>query len=74
MPPPQVRAEFLGRRNEGSVTPGKVASVIVLDKNPLEDIRNTQSIRAVIIRGRLLDRATLDDMLAGVERSAQNSR
>ena len=31
---------------------------------PLEDIRNTQKIRALILRGKLLDRAALDALLA----------
>jgi len=36
----------------------------LLDANPLEDIRNTRKIRAVILRGKFLDRAALDSLLA----------
>jgi hypothetical protein len=39
---------------------------VLLDANPLDDISNTQKIRAVIVNGRYLNRETLDAMLAGV--------
>ncbi len=51
----------------GTIEKGKLADLVLLDANPLEDIRNTQKIRAVIAGGRLLDRKALDDMLAQVE-------
>jgi len=39
----------------GTLEPGKAADVVVVDANPLEDIRNTRKISAVISRGRVLD-------------------
>jgi len=54
----------------GTIEPGKLADLVLLDANPLEDIRNTQRIRAVVLGGRLLERAELDRMLAGLEASA----
>jgi imidazolonepropionase-like amidohydrolase len=39
----------------GSVQPGKIADLVVLDADPLSDIRNTRHIQAVIIGGRWLD-------------------
>jgi len=64
-------AEFLGKLEEqGTIEQGKFADLLVLDSNPLEDIRNTQKIRAVIVRGKLLDRAALDEMLGAVEKFA----
>jgi imidazolonepropionase-like amidohydrolase len=44
-------AEFLGARELGTLEKGKWADLIVLTKNPLEDIRNTRSIEAVYIAG-----------------------
>jgi cytosine/adenosine deaminase-related metal-dependent hydrolase len=45
-------ASFLGRPQEGRIRPGAVASLVLLDRNPLLDIRNSRSIRGVMIRGR----------------------
>jgi imidazolonepropionase-like amidohydrolase len=64
-------AEFLHRNAEqGTVEIGKPADLVLLDANPLDDIRNTQRIRAVIINGKLLDRRDLDALLAEVEQYA----
>ena len=38
----------------GLIAPGKVADLIVLDRDPLADIRNTLSIERVMSRGRML--------------------
>ena len=48
----------------GSVETGKAADLVLLDRNPLEDIRATRAIRTVILRGVIEDRAALDRMLA----------
>ena len=49
-------AEFLGIGNTyGSVTEGKVADLVLLNKNPLAEIGNSLKIAAVIRDGRLLD-------------------
>ena len=47
----------------GRVAAGHSANFVILDKNPLADIANTESINAVVLNGRLLDRAQLDQML-----------
>jgi hypothetical protein len=52
----------------GTIEPGKLADLVLLDANPLEDIRNTQKIRAVVADGRLYRRADLDQLLAGASR------
>jgi imidazolonepropionase-like amidohydrolase len=58
-------AEFLHTaKDSGTVAKGKFADLVLLDANPLDDIRNTRKIRAVILRGKLLDRATFDQLLA----------
>jgi imidazolonepropionase-like amidohydrolase len=60
-------AEFLHvAKDSGTVENGKLADLVLLDANPLDDIRNTRKIRAVILRGKLLDRAALDQLLADV--------
>lgn len=64
-------AEFLGRTVEqGTIAPGKRADLVVLNANPLDDIRNTQRIDAVIVSGRFLNREELDALLAKVVRFA----
>ena len=57
-------ARFFGwEQKMGTVQVGKVADLVLLDANPLEDIHNAAKIDAVFARGRYLDRATLDQML-----------
>lgn len=66
-------AEFLHRTAEqGTIAVGKRADLLLLDANPLEDIHNTQKIRAVILNGRLLDRRDLDALLTEVKQFASS--
>jgi imidazolonepropionase-like amidohydrolase len=48
----------------GAVGVGKAADLVLLDRNPLEDIKATRAIRAVMLRGTVHDRAALDRMLS----------
>ena len=65
-------ARFFHRsRDWGTIEPGKFADLVLLDANPLRDIRNTQRINAVVVNGRLLDRRTLDEMLSKIEAAAR---
>jgi len=65
-------AKFFGLdQSLGTIEQGKIADLVLLDANPLLDIRNTQRINAVVSNGRLFDRKALDKMLGEAEVAAQ---
>ncbi|KDN23608.1 amidohydrolase family protein [Amycolatopsis rifamycinica] len=64
-------AAFLGRAGTaGTITPGKVADLVLLDADPLADIRAVRRIDTVVTGGRVLGRAALDKLLADAEAAA----
>jgi imidazolonepropionase-like amidohydrolase len=55
----------------GTVEEGKLADIVLLDGNPLEEITNTRKISAVVVNGRYLDRQMLDALLMETEPGAE---
>jgi cytosine/adenosine deaminase-related metal-dependent hydrolase len=65
-------AKFLGLLDSlGTIEPGKIADLVLLDANPLAEITNSQKINAVVTGGKLFDRAALQAMLAQAEAAAK---
>jgi imidazolonepropionase-like amidohydrolase len=68
-------ARFLGMQETlGSIEPGKLADLVLLDADPLMAISNTRRIAAVIVNGRLFSRQALDQLLTEVESAAETAR
>lgn len=66
-------AEWL-KSNDGKVLAGYDANLLLLDKNPLEDIAHTKAIHTVIAQGRVYDRDLLDQILLAVKAANDASR
>lgn len=57
----------------GSIEPGKTASLVLVDANPLADVRNARKIDAVFLRGKYFDREALDELLENAKRQAKGT-
>ncbi|WP_411767930.1 amidohydrolase family protein [Winogradskyella sp. A3E31] len=56
-------AQYIGASKDiGSLKEGKLADLIVMDQNPLEDIRNSESIIYTMINGRMYDTETMNEI------------
>ena len=59
-------AIHLGMENEiGSIEPGKLADMVILSQDPLENILNTDSVEHVILNGRIYEARTLAEEFSG---------
>ncbi len=65
-------AKFFGKLDSmGTIEQGKIADLVLLEANPLQDISNTQKIAAVVVGGRIFDKTALQKMLAQIEATAK---
>jgi imidazolonepropionase-like amidohydrolase len=56
-------AEYLGMDSDlGSIAAGKLADIVVLDKNPLEQIENSDSVSLTVINGVVYDADSMDQL------------
>ena len=67
-------AFFRDGRGLGTIKKDSVASLVLLNDNPLRDIRNLKEIQAVILKGRLFLRPDLDELLRIAEAEAAAGR
>lgn len=65
-------AALLGLTDLGTIATGKIANMVLLDQNPIAEIKNTTRINSVVYEGKLLNRAALDLLLkTGAEMAAR---
>lgn len=59
-------ARYLGMdRDLGSIEPGKLADLVILERDPLENIRNSEYVDKVMVNGRLFEAETMEERISG---------
>ena len=66
--------KYLDLPDTGTIEKGKRADLVLLDSNPLVDIKNTRTIQSVVLAGRYFSRTDLDHLLHQVEEAAAKSK
>jgi imidazolonepropionase-like amidohydrolase len=67
-------AEYLGeQKSSGTIEKGKIANLVLLEANPLENIKNTRKIDSVIYNGKYLSKEVLQDLLTDVEKMSKKN-
>ena len=66
-------ARLFPNSQAGTIAAGKSADLVLLDANPVEDIRNAQRISGVVLKGRFLDRKALDQVLVQAAKLASQN-
>jgi imidazolonepropionase-like amidohydrolase len=61
----------MGQKDVGTIEPGMLADVVLLNADRLEEIANTRQIAAVVANGRLFDGTALKAMLMDIEENAR---
>jgi imidazolonepropionase-like amidohydrolase len=62
---------FLGHSDRyGAIADGRAADILILNANPLNDVKATRDIRGVVLHGKWLDRGALDKLLADTKAKA----
>ena len=68
-------AIYLGRKNDlGTVGKGKIADLVLLESDPIKDIKNTRKVAAVVVSGKLHTKQSLQAMLADVQAAAATKK
>ena len=68
---PRVVGDYFGE-NFGTITVGESADLILVDGNPLSDVKNVSRISGVMARGRYLSREEIEEKLEAIAASYQS--